>query len=37
VDEVVAATSSSVRVLVVHTHEEWQIMRECYRLSKTAG
>lgn len=32
VDEDVAAADSAVRVLVIHTDEDWEIMRECYRL-----
>ena len=32
-DEDVAAPDSAVRVLVVHTKEDWQIARECHRLA----
>ncbi len=32
VDEDIAVNDSSVRVLVIHTEEEWEIMRECYGL-----
>lgn len=35
VDEDIAARDSSVRVLVVHTEEDWEIARECYRLIRT--
>ncbi len=31
VDQDIAEADSSVRVLVVHTNEDWQIARECYR------
>ncbi len=31
-DEDIAARESSVRVLVVHAEEEWEIARECYRI-----
>ena len=33
-DEDVATADSGVRVLIVRTQEDWQIMRECYRLVK---
>ena len=32
VDEDIAAAASRVRVLVVHTEEDWEIARECARL-----
>jgi acetate kinase len=32
VDADIAASDSTVRVLVVHTQEEWEIARECYRV-----
>jgi acetate kinase len=32
VDADIAAADSTVRVLVVHTQEEWEIARECYRV-----
>ena len=30
----VAANKSAVRVLVIHTQEDWQIAVECFRLTK---
>jgi acetate kinase len=30
----VAANESAVRVLVIHTQEDWQIAVECFRLTK---
>ena len=32
VDEDVAAADSAVRALVIHTDEDWEIARECYRV-----
>jgi acetate kinase len=32
VDEDIAAADSAVRVLVIHTDEDWEIVRECHRL-----
>ena len=32
VDEDIATTESAVRVLVIHTQEDWQIARECSKL-----
>ncbi|MEB3217851.1 MAG: acetate kinase [Nostocales cyanobacterium 94392] len=32
VDQDIATTDSAVRVLVIHTQEDWQIARECYRI-----
>ncbi|MEM6752750.1 MAG: acetate kinase [Cyanobacteria bacterium P01_C01_bin.38] len=32
VDENIAASDSAVKVLVIHTQEDWQIARECYKL-----
>ncbi len=32
VDRDIAQTDSTVRVLVIHTQEDWQIARECYKL-----
>lgn len=34
-DQDIAAADSAVRVLVVHTKEDWAIAQECLRLSKT--
>jgi acetate kinase len=31
-DEDIAKTDSAVRVLVIHTQEDWQIARECWEL-----
>jgi acetate kinase len=36
VDEDISQHGSNVRVLVVHTDEDWQIVRECYRLAAPA-
>jgi acetate kinase len=36
-DEDIAAASSSVRVLVVRTEEDWEIARECDRVMKEQG
>ncbi len=33
VDEDIAAVDSAVRVLVIHTQEDWEIARECWKLS----
>jgi acetate kinase len=35
VDEDIAATNSAIRVLVVHTEEDWAIAQECWHLAKT--
>ncbi len=32
VDENIATSDSAVKVLVIHTQEDWQIARECYKL-----
>ena len=32
VDRDIAQTDSTVRILVIHTQEDWQIARECYKL-----
>ncbi|MGB3649695.1 MAG: acetate kinase [Rivularia sp. (in: cyanobacteria)] len=32
VDEDIAQTDSTVRILVIHTQEDWQIALECYKL-----
>ena len=34
-DTDIAAPDSAVRVLIVHTQEDWQIARECWELAKT--
>ncbi|MEA5592782.1 acetate kinase [Rivularia sp. UHCC 0363] len=31
IDKDIATTDSAVRVLVIHTQEDWQIARECYK------
>ena len=36
-DQDVARTGSAVRVLVVHTEEDWEIARECYRLVRAVS
>ncbi len=36
VDQDIATPASRVRVLVVHTEEDWQIARECWRLLRSA-
>ncbi|MGF1672623.1 MAG: acetate kinase, partial [Rivularia sp. (in: cyanobacteria)] len=33
VDQDIATTDSAVRVLVIHTQEDWQIARECYYIN----
>ncbi len=33
-DEDIAATDSAIRVLVVHTEEDWAIAQECWKLAK---
>ncbi|MBE9211842.1 acetate kinase [Plectonema cf. radiosum LEGE 06105] len=33
VDQDIATTDSAVRVLVIHTQEDWQIARECYHIN----
>jgi acetate kinase len=35
VDEDIAAVNSAIRVLVVHTEEDWAIAQECWKLPKT--
>jgi acetate kinase len=35
VDEDIAAVNSAIRVLVVHTEEDWAIAQECWKLAKT--
>ncbi len=32
VDEVISEASSSIRVLIVHTEEDWEIAQECWQL-----
>ena len=32
VDEDITTSDSSIKVLVIHTQEDWQIARECYKL-----
>jgi acetate kinase len=32
VDEDIAAVDSAARVLVIHTQEDWEIARECWKL-----
>ena len=34
VDEDIAAVDSAARVLVIHTQEDWEIARECWKLSQ---
>ena len=34
VDEDIAAVGSAARVLVIHTQEDWEIARECWKLSQ---
>jgi acetate kinase len=34
VDEDIAAVDSGIRVLVVHTEEDWAIAQECWKLAK---
>jgi acetate kinase len=34
VDEDIAAVDSAIRVLVVHTEEDWAIAQECWKLAK---
>ncbi|MEO1433102.1 MAG: acetate kinase, partial [Cyanobacteria bacterium J06633_8] len=31
-DEDISTSDSAVKVLVIHTQEDWQIARECYKL-----
>jgi acetate kinase len=33
VDEDIAAVDSAARVLVIHTQEDWEIARECWKLN----
>ena len=33
-DQDIAAADSSVRVLIIHTQEDWEIVRECWKLAK---
>ncbi len=35
IDQEISATGSAVRVLVIHTEEDWEIARECWQLMKT--
>lgn len=35
VDEDIATTDSRVRVLVIHTEEDWEIMRECWKVARS--
>jgi acetate kinase len=35
-DQEISAPDSSVRVLVIHTHEEWAIAQQCWQLYPTA-
>lgn len=35
VDQDITTADSTVRVLVVHTEEDWQIAKECWRLART--
>ncbi len=37
VDKDIATKESAVRVLVIHTQEDWQIARECYKLVSGHG
>jgi len=34
VDDDIAAVDSAVRVLVIHTQEDWEIARECWEISR---
>ena len=33
IDRDIAAVDSAVRILVIHTQEDWEIARECWKLS----
>ena len=35
VDQDIATPDSAIRVLVVHTEEDWEIARECWRIAHT--
>ena len=35
IDKEISTSDSSVRVLVVHTEEDWEIARECWQLTQT--
>lgn len=35
VDQDIATNDSAVRVLVIHTEEDWEIARECWKLART--
>jgi acetate kinase len=37
VDQAISTSDSSVRVLVVHTEEDWEIARECWQLGVTTA
>jgi acetate kinase len=36
-DAEISTPNSAVRVLIVHTEEDWEIARECHRLLKSCG
>ena len=36
VDQEISAADSAVRVLVIHTEEDWEIARECWQIMRTA-
>jgi acetate kinase len=33
-DQVISASDSAVRVLVIHAQEDWMIARECWQLKR---
>ena len=35
-DEDISAPDATVRILVIHAHEDWMIVRECWNLVQTA-
>jgi acetate kinase len=37
VDQDIAAVDSAVRVLVIHTQEDWEIARECWKIAFCSG
>lgn len=37
IDQDIATANSRVRVLVIHTEEDWTIAQECWKLSQTLG
>lgn len=37
VDQDIAAVDSAVRVLVIHTQEDWEIARECWKIALCSG